>query len=107
MAIGKAEPMFLIKKFSYALSSIAASTTKTITIANLNYSIPTGYKPFGILNLSTGSAYCTTRAILLDPDMSDTSNGMLYIKNQDTSAKSNLTLRVEVVFINEKFMESQ
>lgn len=93
------EPVFKIKNFSCAYSSLAANTgAKAFTRANMNFFIPEGYEIFSLRNFGSGAYRVSVSDI--DPFSPDR---MLTIRNTYTSAVSS-TADMGVVFINRNFM---
>lgn len=93
------EPVFKIKNFTCAYTSLAANTgAKAFTRANMNFFVPEGYEIFSLRNFGSG-AY---RVSVSDIDPFST-NRMMTIRNTYTSAVSS-TVDMGVVFINRKFM---
>lgn len=94
------EPVFKIKNFSCAYSSLSANTgAKAFTRANMNFFVPEGYEIFSLRNFGSGAH----RVSVSDIDPFST-NRMLTIRNTYSSAVSS-TADMGVVFINRKFME--
>lgn len=93
------EPVFLIKNFSCAYSSLAKDTgAKAFTRSNFNFFVPEGYEIFSLRNFGSG-AY---RVSVSDCDPFSNKR-LLTIRNTYTAAASG-TAELGVVFINRKFM---
>ena len=61
MASGTSKPMFLTKAYQATSSkSISNRSSATFTRSNFNFSVPTGYSIYGIMDIVTGSNSVTT-----------------------------------------------
>jgi len=87
---------FIRKSFSCSIS-VAAKTGERITATTLNYSVPTGYKLFGIAGYYSG--HSSVIVCTVNPDNAD---AMIRMFNASSSTRTG-TANVVVTFIREDF----
>lgn len=94
----------LIKLKDYSCSySVTANGRAAITASDLNVATPSGYTPIGFYLIATGNANVIARNIY---SRSTGSNTMVEVKNTSTSALSNLTLEISLIYIKSGFVGS-
>ena len=94
----------LIKFKDYSCSySVTANGSTAITASDLNVSTPSGYTPLGFYLIATGNANVIARNIY---SRSTGSNTMVQVKNTSSSALSNLTLEISIIYIKSIFVGS-
>lgn len=93
------EPVFRLKSFTCAYTSLASGSAKAFTQANMGFFIPDGYEIFSFRNISSGNMNIT----ISDCDPFNSSR-MVTIRNTHSSAISG-TVGLGVMFINKKYVE--
>ena len=92
--IGK---IFIYKYYSYKITdSVAAGASKGITGTQLGVSTPTGYSPFAFLRVGTGYAYFQPYYININ---ATGSSNVINIRNTNSSAVSNKTVDIGIMYI--------
>ena len=94
----------LVKYQSYTFRyTVAANSNITIRGNDVGYSIPTGYAPLGIRQITTGSANGVLRAMIATAQVS---GDLCTIRNVSSSEISNAQFSVTFLFIRTASIES-
>lgn len=93
------DPLFLIKQYTYKTGSISANSEKSYTATNLGITDVAGYKPIGILQISTGKAGVFARNYTVNSINADTT--VIVLRNITGSSVSGCNIGITVAYVKD------
>ena len=96
-------PMFIVRKYSYKISSIGSGSRVTVTAANFGIENIDGYVFAGVRSVYGGAS---SLAVYRITPATGTSQ-VFRIMNQYGDAMTNKTATIEVLFMREDFCEDE